>query len=213
MMVSDKLSYVLVIFLLIPGMDGLCQQGNACEGIVNGRDKITCVLQIGLGDSIISSSLYMELVRELKKPITLKLYVEEYDHPASEKDTLGILSHISPYELRDGMDILFQFSENDSILIDGKQTLENMEPLYKRQLEELSLFSCNPPPRYPRSTRSTVFLAYNIPLNENDVALFQSKNLEDIVIKNSNIRFSISRDQAIQLKILVNCLITNKPGQ
>ncbi len=209
MKISAKLYYLIIIPLLsVKG--GFCQQVDDCKGIVNRKDKITAVLQQSFSDSMISGSLHIKLVCELNKPMNLTFYVEDYDYPLSEKDSLGLLNYISPYDLRDGMDVLFNFSGKDSLLIDGKRTLENLVPLYKSRMEEEQVFA--PPPKYPGNIRSIFFLAYNTPLTEKDVDLLLTKRLKDIVIKNSKIRFSISLKNARQLKKLMNCLIINKPS-
>ena len=214
MRIFDKFIYALFIFLLIPGKNGLCQQGNGCKQIVNRKDKITAVLQQDFSDGMISGHLHIELIRELNKPISLTFYIEDYEYPVSEKDSLGMLAYISPYELREGMDVLFQFSDKDSLLFDGKQTLKNLEPIYKNQAEEQSAFTCRyPPPLYPAKKSITFFLVYKIPLNEKDVDLLLKKRLQNIVIKNGNIGFLVSDNNATQLKSLANCLVTNKPGQ
>ena len=214
MWIPDRFSYALFIFLLISGEQALCQQGNDCKGIVIRKDKITAVLQQDFSDSMISGHLHIELVRELNKPINLTLYIKDYDYPVSEKDSLGMLNYVPPYELREGMDVLFQFSEKDSLLFYGKRTLKNLEPVYKSQLEEQSRFTCRyPPTLYPGDTRRTFALVYKIPLNGKDADLLLTKHLRYIVIKNSNIRLQISNSHALQLKKQMNCLIPDKTGQ
>lgn len=202
------------MFSMVMTQAAFCRQANDCNTVVRRNNKSTASLQQAFSDSNNSGYLRFELVSESDKSVSLSLYVEDFEYPVSEKDSLGLLNYSSPYELRDGMSVLFQFSGKKSLAFDGKQTRENLEPIYKRQWEEHSRYSCGyPPTLFPKYINENFFLVYRIPLDEKDIRLFQTSDLQDIVVKNSKIRFSISGSTAVLLKNSINCLRPHRSRQ
>lgn len=214
MWIPGKLSCAFFIFSVMIAHEAFCRQANDCIGIMRRNDKSTAFIQQDFSDSSVSGSVRIELVAQNNRPLSLTLYVEDYEYPVSEKDSLGLLNYRSPYELRDGMDVLFQFPGKNSRTFDGKQTLKNLEPVYRQQLEADLIFTCRyPPPVYPKHINRKFILMYNIPLDEKDIHLFRTKNLQDIIIKNSKIHFSISGSTAALLRNSINCMMPRQPGQ